>query len=147
MTDSKEQILRLMNEYCYRVDAGDFDGFAALFEHGLFLVEGDPSGGQRGAGAVRALLDNVTLYDDGKPHCKHVLSNVTIDVDEAADTARAQSYLTVYQAVPPDFPLQPIFLGHYRDRFERVDGVWRFAERRISPDLVGDLSRHRSDMA
>ena len=26
--------------------------------------------------------------------------------------------------------------------FERVDGVWRFADRLIFSDLIGDLSRH-----
>jgi hypothetical protein len=39
-------------------------------------------------------------------------------------------------------PLQPIVAGRYLDRFARVDGAWRFAERRILVDLVGDLSRH-----
>jgi hypothetical protein len=41
-----------------------------------------------------------------------------------------------------DFPLQPIIAGQYRDRFEKVDGGWRFTERVIHPDLIGDLSRH-----
>ena len=41
-----------------------------------------------------------------------------------------------------DFPLQPIIAGRYSDRFERVDGVWRFSERIIHPELYGDLSHH-----
>jgi hypothetical protein len=53
----------------------------------------------------------------------------------------------VFQAVPPDFPLQAIFAGHYQDRFEKTAGAWHFVERKISPDLVGDLRRHRADMA
>src|SRR5207248_1039467 len=28
---------------------------------------------------------------------------------------------------------------------ERVDGRWRFADRQIIPDLIGDLSRHLRD--
>jgi len=40
-----------------------------------------------------------------------------------------------------------IFSGHYHDKFERVTGHWRFKLREISPDLVGDLSRHRADMS
>jgi hypothetical protein len=28
----------------------------------------------------------------------------------------------------------------YRDRFEHRDGQWRFAERRVRVDLVGDVS-------
>jgi len=142
----REQILRLMNAYCYRIDAGDLEGFAALFEHGTWRVLGDPRGGDTGAEAVRRTLANVILYD-GRPRTKHVMSNVEIDVDPAGERASAQSYIVVFQSVPPDFPLQAIFAGHYRDRFAKSGGAWHFLERTISPDLVGDLSRHRADMA
>jgi len=146
MSESRTAVLNLMNTYCYRIDAGDLDGFASLFEHASFEIVGDPYGPLHGREAVREMVSHVTLYD-GKPLSKHVLSNVLIEVDEHNAKATAQSYVTVFQAVPPDFPLQPIFIGHYRDRFERVDGCWRFASRSISPDLIGDLSRHRADMA
>ena len=146
MNDSKAEILRLMNEYCYRVDAGDFEGFAGLFEHASFHVIGDPAGVLEGAQGVRGLLANVTLYD-GKPQTKHVMTNVQIDIDESSNIATAQSYITVFQALPPDFPLQAIFIGHYYDMFENATKGWRFKSREISPDLIGDLSRHRADMA
>ena len=42
----------------------------------------------------------------------------------------------------PELPLQPIFSGRYRDRFERVDGDWRWTERRVLGDLYGDVSHH-----
>ena len=32
--------------------------------------------------------------------------------------------------------------GEYHDRFECVDGTWRFTERIFDPRLFGDLSRH-----
>ncbi len=145
MSEAKHEIRRLMNEYCYSIDRGDLDGFAELFANGSFEVIGDPSGAVHGAKAVRSFLDQVTLYD-GKTHTKHVLSNVQIDVSENGDTAVAESYLTVYQGLYPDFPLQVIFIGHYHDRFEKVNGHWQFVSRQISPDLIGDLSRHRADM-
>lgn len=145
MSKQRHAILRLMNEYCYRVDTGDFDGFASLFEHGSFHVRGDPAGPVQGKQAVRGVLDNLSLYD-GKPQCKHLLSNVQIELDEDGRSASAQSYITVMQGLT-DFPLQAIFIGHYFDRFEKVDGSWRFKSREISPDLIGDLSRHRADMA
>lgn len=43
MSQHEHAILQLMNEYCYRVDAGDFDGFASLFESGSFHVLGGDS--------------------------------------------------------------------------------------------------------
>ena len=71
----------------------------------------------------------------------HCITNVTVDVDDSATVASARSYFTVLQAVD-DFPLQPIIAGKYHDRFEKIDGTWRFRERIIHPDLIGDLSRH-----
>jgi hypothetical protein len=144
MCNSEYDILKLMNEYCYRIDGGDLDGFAELFAHGTWLVRGDPNGGDTGSAAVMATLQNIILYD-GKPNTKHLMTNVQLDIDEAGNSACAECYITVTQAVPPDFPLQPIFIGHYRDKFERVEGGWRFTLRDISPDLPGDLSRHRTD--
>jgi len=135
-----------MNAYCYRLDTGDLDGFAELFQHATWRIRGDPGGGDTGAVAVRKTLQQIILYD-GKPNTKHVMSNVQIDIDESSLRAEAQCYITVFQAVPPVFPLQPIFSGHYHDSFVQIGGAWRFDEREISPDLVGDLSRHRSDMA
>ena len=146
MSEAREAILRLMNEYCYRIDAGDIEGFASLFERGSFHVLGDPSGPDVGKDAVVETLQNVILYD-GKPRTQHVMSTLQIDVNESGIEATAQCYITVFQALPPDFPMQPIFGGHYHDRFERAESGWYFASREISPDLLGDLSRHRADMA
>jgi hypothetical protein len=47
----------------------------------------------------------------------------------------------VFQATD-EIPLQPIYSGRYRDTFERVDGVWRFATRRMVGDFVGNLTGH-----
>jgi hypothetical protein len=144
MSTAEAKILTLMNEYCYRIDQGDLQGFADLFSQGTWRVQGDPSGGDTGSEEVMETLKNIILYD-GKPNTKHVMSNVQINVDANGETATAQCYITVNQAVPPDFPLQPIFIGHYYDSFSCVDGTWQFTFRDISPDLPGDLSHHRAD--
>lgn len=146
MNASHTAIRQLMNEYCFRIDAGDLQGFADLFEHGTWRVLGDPGGGATGTAAVLATLGKVILYE-GKPNTKHVMTNVQIDIDESEVLATTQCYITVFQTVTPDFPLQAIFSGHYHDTFEKIDGTWRFLLREISPDLIGDLSRHRADMS
>ena len=66
-----------------------------------------------------------------------------VDIDEAADRATARSYYVVLQATPK-LPFQPIAGGRYDDRFERVDGTWRFADRLIHVDQIGDMSEHLS---
>lgn len=144
MNSAQESILALMNQYCYRIDAGDLQGFADLFSQGTWLVRGDASGGDTGADAVMETLSNIILYD-GKPNTKHVMSNIQIEVNPDGRSAQAQCYITVNQAVPPDFPLQPIFIGHYYDSFNCVEDNWHFTLRDICPDLAGDLSRHRAD--
>ena len=140
--DDVEAIRALIHEYAERIDAGDLDGLAELFADATW---GSPGRGKplRGTEQVRHAYDGVILYD-GIPGTKHVISNVTIELDRGGPSAIARSYFTVLQA-RPDFPLQAIIAGRYHDRFERVDGRWRFADRQIIPDLIGDLSRHMRD--
>jgi uncharacterized protein (TIGR02246 family) len=138
-SDDIEAIRALVHEYAERLDEGDLDGVASLFADATW---GSPGRGTplRGVEQVRRAYEDVILYG-GKPGTKHVISNVTIELGADAATATARSYFTVLQA-RPGFPLQPIISGRYHDRFERVDGHWRFADRQILPDLVGDLSQH-----
>jgi hypothetical protein len=56
-------------------------------------------------------------------------------------TAQAWSKFTVFQALP-DFPLQAIIAGQYRDSFVCRDSLWSFQRREMCPQLYGDLSRH-----
>jgi 3-phenylpropionate/cinnamic acid dioxygenase small subunit len=136
MPDSAGQITALVYRYCELFDTGQFDEFAAQFEHGQWH-RADP-----GAAAARRWIDEyVHLYDDGLPRTKHLTTNLTVEVSEGGGTATARSYITVLQALP-DFPLQSIFAGRYRDRFARVDGRWRWMRREVIGDLYGDVSRH-----
>ena len=138
-SDDVEAIRALIHEYAERIDNGDLDGVASLFTDGTWSSPGRGTP-LRGAEQVRRAYDGVILYD-GIPSTKHVISNVTIEIADDRTTATARSYFTVLQA-RPDFPLQPVIAGRYHDRFERVDDAWRFADRQIIPDLIGDLSRH-----
>ena len=141
---SYRAIESLIAAYAELVDDGDF---AAV---GLLLADATFAGGAgsvSGRDAIEKMLtDNVIVYDDGTPRTKHVTTNLAVEVDEAAGTAVSRSYFTALQALP-DLALQPIVSGRYYDRFERRDGQWRFVERRVRTDLVGDVSRHLRDPA
>lgn len=139
----EREVMALLCEYCDSVDRGDLDGFARLFTEGAWGIAGDLA---EGAAAVRAVLDNVIIYE-GKPNTRHLMSNVQIAVEEGGESATARCCITVMQCVPGDFPLQAIFIGTYLDKLVRREGRWQFIERVIEPDLIGDMSRHRSDMA
>ncbi|HSQ00038.1 MAG TPA: nuclear transport factor 2 family protein [Candidatus Dormibacteraeota bacterium] len=135
--DDRAAITALIMGYAERIDAGDLAGVAAYFAEATYRsVQG---GEYHGAAAVRAVLEERVMLYDGVPRTKHVTTNLVIAL--AADAATARSYFTVLQAAA-GAPLQPIVAGRYHDRFVRVDGAWRFADRLIFMDLIGDLSRH-----
>ena len=139
MRQPRDSIEALLFRYADLLDAGDLDGVAALFENADW-GSGTRSERSRGTEQVRRMYDGVILYEDGTPRTKHVITNVVIEHEDGATHATAHSYFTVLQA--HDGVLQPTIAGRYYDRFECVDGEWRFAERVIHPDLQGDLSKH-----
>jgi len=137
--DAAQAIANLIFAYAERMDLGDLAGVGALFAHARYGAGDGPLA--PGDVVERLNRELVILYPDGTPRTQHVTSNLAIEVDEAAGVATARSRYTVFQQVDAA-PLQPIVAGRYHDRFERADGAWRFSERRIYIDLVGDLSRH-----
>ena len=140
MRSSRDAIAALVATYAERIDAGDLPGVAELFADATY---GSPQGGTyRGSAEVLAVLsEKVILHPDGTPRTKHVTTNLVIDVDETVGTAMARSYFTVLQATE-QLALQPIVAGRYHDRFTRAADRWRFAERVIYVDLLGDLRYH-----
>jgi 3-phenylpropionate/cinnamic acid dioxygenase small subunit len=137
-----DTISKLIYSYAERLDLGDFAGVAALFEHATY--RSSAGGHHVGATGVRAVLERLVKRYDGIPRTKHLITNVTIDVDPSEQAAAARSYFTVYQATEK-LPLQVVICGRYHDRFERVGDTWRFSDRLIIVDLVGDLRQHLLD--
>lgn len=143
MGEHRADIERLIFTYAELMDAGDIEGVAALFEHAV--VTNDSGEAVRGSEALtERWRRNVILHADGTPRTRHVTTNVVVDVDDDQRTATARSYVTVFQEIENEFPLQPIFAGTYHDRFDRVDGQWRFSQRHKGVHSLGDLSRHIS---
>jgi ketosteroid isomerase-like protein len=136
---SYRAIESLIATYAELVDGGDFAAVGLLLADATFT---SGAGSVSGRDAIEQMLrDKVIVYDDGTPRTKHLTTNLAIEVDEGAGTAVSRSYFTALQALP-DLALQPIVSGRYSGRFERRDGQWRFVERRVWTDLVGDVSRH-----
>ena len=135
MSSAVHELTAMIHRYCELFDTGDFDAFARQFEHGVWYKAAP------GADGVREFIAGHVLLYDGLPQTKHVTTNLVIEVDDEHGSATASSYVTVFQALP-EFPLQPIFMGRYMDRFERVDGEWQWRERRVISDLRGDTSHH-----
>ena len=140
MQAGEEAVRALVGAYAERLDAGDLDGVAALFEHAV--VRSTRTGTELvGADAVRRMYEPVIRYADGTPHTKHVLTNLVVRVDDTTGTTTSHCAFTVWQA-SPDAGLRPVLAGRYDDTFTRAGAEWRFTERVIHADLLGDLSTH-----
>jgi ketosteroid isomerase-like protein len=135
-------IPNLVATYAERIDLGDFEGVAELFTHATITVE-ENDVVVSGKDETQAMYEQWTrrYADNGTPHTRHVTTNLILDVDDDAGTGTCRSYITVFQKTDV-LPLQPILAGRYHDRFERVDGTWRFAHRHMINDYLGDLSQH-----
>jgi hypothetical protein len=132
----------LLMTYAERIDAAAWAEAATLFEHATYRLvrdDGRPSLHYEGAEQVEAFFSATRVHADGTPRTKHTVTNVDIDVD--GDRATSSCYVTVFQQTD-ELPLQPIASGRYLDRFERVDGRWRWADRVITGFLLGDRSQH-----
>jgi 3-phenylpropionate/cinnamic acid dioxygenase small subunit len=139
--ESYHAITSLMYRYTEYIDAADFDAIGALFADAIMTNEG-VAGEIAGGDAIKQLYTSTNrVHDDGTLRTRHLTANVVVDIDEVAGTATARSSFVVFQQTPT-LPLQPIVTGRYRDRFGRAAGVWRFAQRHIVVDHVGDVREH-----
>lgn len=141
MSEAAEAIRNLLYRYAECIDAADFAGVGALFAEGAITAPGmrEPV---RGAAAVQRLYESANrVHEDGTLRTMHLVANPIVDVLGSGDEATCRSRYVVLQATAT-LPLQPIIAGRYYDRFVQSAGTWRFAERRIEIDLVGNLSDH-----
>lgn len=133
-------IQSLVHSYPRRLDSGDLDGVGQLFAHANVYYERRAEPVVRDPAEIsRMMRDFLRLYD-GSPRTRHMICNLVVTPD-GPGRARATSAVFVLQDAP-GVPLQPIITGDYADRFEKVDGEWRFTERHVTNDLFGNLSAH-----
>ena len=141
--ESHHAITTLMFRYAEYLDAADFDAIAELFADASLTHEGG-AGEIAGGDAIGRLYRRTNrVHDDGTLRTRHLTSNVIVDIEEVPGTAAARSAFVVFQQTPA-LPLQPIVTGRYRDRFARTGRGWRFAQRHIMLDHVGDVREHLS---
>ncbi|SFR88438.1 nuclear transport factor 2 family protein [Sphingomonas jatrophae] len=134
------EIQRLVHSYPKLLDRGELEALGQLFAHATVYFETLPDPVVNNAPAITGMfVDFLRLYD-GVPRTRHMICNVIIEPVECGAVVSTSSVFVLQDA--PGVPLQPIITGDYHDRFEKLDGLWRFAERRITNDLFGNLSAH-----
>jgi hypothetical protein len=147
MTHTHEDVLAVtntLNTYAWLNDEGDWPGVAQLLSGAtLQLFRGPdalPSDVFAGREQIAGFYDTVQVHDGG-PCTRHLITNVVIEMGEDGVSAQTWAYFTVIQSLP-DFPLQPIVSGRYRDAFAKGDDGWHFTRKEIFVDHTGDVSRH-----
>jgi len=137
---AKEGIERLLFAYCDGIDRGDLVAASELFgSDGLYGQVDGPA--VRGASQVLAAMQHSVRLYDGVPRTRHIVTNIVIDVNDDQITAQCRSYVQVLHQ-PPGGVLGPIAAGTYIDRVQLTNGSWKFSERRMLIDLIGDMSTH-----
>lgn len=120
-------IMRVITDYAARLDARDFDGYAALFAKGGTWQTGQTV--RHGPGEIKAML--AALYGPTPPgfvnaQSYHLVSNIEVDVD--GDHAHARSRHLMITRGQGGHP-QPTLAGYYEDEFVREDGQWKILHR------------------
>lgn len=142
MGNSATEICNLLYTYGRLVDAGDFAGVGRHFAHARITNDRSDEVAE-GEAEITAMYRRTTrLYPEtGTPRTQHAFNNPILEVDEDAGRATCHANFVVFQQTDR-LPLQPIIAGRYRDRFERVEGAWRYSEKHMIVDLMGDLGDH-----
>lgn len=123
---STRSIANLLAAYAFLNDDADIAGLGDLFADAVFTLNGNTARGKAEIEAMAAAI--IPIGIDGRSATSHEITNVAIFVDEAAGTATASSYWTLYHAVPGE-PRQSFLAGRYQDAFNRKDGLWKFTRR------------------
>lgn len=139
--ESHHAITTLCYRYTAYIDAADWDALEALFAHATLTNEGVDAPLVGGKAITDVYRRTNRVHDDGTLRTRHLTANLMVDIDEAAGTASARSAFVVFQQTAT-LPLQPIVTGRYRDRFDRAGGEWRFVQRHIIVDHVGEVREH-----
>lgn len=122
--ESRYELRRLASEYCHGVDKHDEPRFMSIWWPDAEWLIGDPWGDFRGEKEVR---EAINLIWGGLPETHHWTTNLVTDVD--GDRAVGQSDVWCTATDAADRPL--LISATYDDEFERRDGVWKIAVRRV----------------
>lgn len=129
----QEEIRRVLYTYFRAVDAADWDLMASCYhddatdEHAGVYTGGID-------GLVRWCVENVAREFSS---WMHLGGQSIIDVD--GDTAQTETYAVAIHKTHPDASGSThdvIAAGRFFDRFEKRDGAWRIAQRRLVIDWI-----------
>lgn len=132
-----EQIKNLLARYAELLNTGQFDEVGTLFPEGHIRIEGNPQTYSGSKEIAQMYRDTVQVPASG---IDSLLFNTNLQLEIDGDTAVARSYFVALMQRPGQ--VVPVVAGRYRDKLQRRTEGWRFSERVMNIDLVGDLDDH-----
>ena len=134
------EIRKVLARYARGVDRGD----TALLQTVYHKESNDDHGAYKGSGYAFATWI-VEAMDQGILVGQHQIHNVLIEVD--GDSAQVESYFTAWHPAPlPDSSGEEglaLACGRYLDIFEKRDGQWGIADRRVVMDFTREPVKMR----
>jgi hypothetical protein len=139
---SQREIEQRIYRMGYHLEDGDFDAVGDLLAHATFGADRIGRAAFRGRDEIREQYRRTNIvYPEGGRRTKEIYSNIVVQIHLETGTAASMTSFTVAQQVPGE-PFALLVAGRYEDRWERVDGVWRWADRYIVAQYSNDLSKH-----
>jgi ketosteroid isomerase-like protein len=122
---SERAIRRILHAYCRSVDRGDISLMRQTYHDDATEHHGAWSG------PADQFCERAMKMVQGRDGGSHHLTNILIDI--SGDTAHVESY---FIAIAPNQhdgagAYDMIITGRYLDSFERRDGVWKIAVRKV----------------
>lgn len=142
--EAHRQIEQQIYRMGYALEDGDFERAGELLRHATFGADKIGRRAFEGREQIRDqyLRTNITYPGHGRA-TREVYTNVVIDVDLDAKTARSTTAYTVAQQKPDgESPFELLVAGRYEDEWACVEGEWRWTDRYIVVQFKNDLDQH-----
>lgn len=120
------EIQQVLYRYCRAIDRGDLELLKSVYHPDAYDAHGDKAGP-----AHEFAVKIISVMDALGVTGQHIIANVLIELD--GDKAQVESYFQAFHPAPADSGVMALSftLGRYLDRFERREGTWKIADRRV----------------
>ena len=128
----------------YALERGDFELVGELLRHASFGADRLGHRVRKGKQEIRDqyLNTNITYPGHGRA-TRELYTNVLIDIDLIAGTAKSTTAYTVAQQTPDGKSrFELLVAGRYEDEWTRIDDEWHWTDRYIVVQFKNNLDTH-----
>ena len=128
----------------YALEDGDFALVGELLQHSTLGADMIGRRAFTGRDEIRGQYERTNIVYPGKGRAtREMYTNVVIDIDLDAGTARSTTMYTVAQQIPDSGePFAMLVAGRYEDEWAVIEGDWHWTDRFVVVQFKNDLNRH-----